>query len=300
MKKIEFNAVGVLLCFIGIAILSMLLFAAIGVIIALANQNLLDLSKLQNQDFIQSAIKSKSSLLIIQSLASIGMFLVPCLIAASIFKGYSLKESLHLYKPKASLLILAGTVLFFGVLMLSGLLGEINSLVPASEYWKNLEEVNLAAQKLLIQGEGTKDLLFSLFVVAFLPALLEELAFRGFGLHIFNRLFQNKHAAVVTQAVIFAFIHFNITQMLPIFGIGLLFGYLAYYTKSIWYGVLIHFLNNAFAVIALFYADKYEWAKTLNAEEHLSPLYYAIGLAVLGAGLYLFFKSTSKRQELAA
>jgi hypothetical protein len=298
MKRIELNALGVLLCFIGLAILSMLFFAAVGVFIVLMKDNLLDLSKLQDQAFIQEAIQTKSSLQIIQSFASIGMFLIPSIIAVRIFKGYSFIESLHLHKPKLTGILIAATLIFFGVLMLSGLLAEINSLVPTTAYWKNLETKNLAAQKLLIQGEGLKDLFFSLVVVAFLPAFLEELAFRGFGLHVFNRLSKNAHLSVFFQAVVFAFVHFNITQMLPIFGIGLLFGYLAFYTKSIWYGVIIHFLNNAFAVFALFYADKYAWAKSLNSEEHLSPIFYILGIGVLAFGLYIFFKKTNSKQEL--
>ena len=291
MKKIELNPLGVFLCFIGFALLAAVFMAALAMLIVLVNNGMFSMEKLQDPNMLQEVLRQKNALLIIQSFSAIGMFLIPCLLVPSLFKGYGFNQSLGLNKPKLIGMLWSGTLIFFGVLMLTGILHEINQLVPAPDYWVEKEAQNLAMQKLLIQGEGLPALFAAIFVVAVLPGVLEELTFRGLGMHIIKRMFKNAHIAVILQAVLFSVVHFNVTQLLPIFGIGLLFGYLAHYSGSIWYGVLIHFLNNSFAVVSLFYEDKYEWAKKLASEEHLTLLSYTTGLAILVLGIFLFIKS---------
>lgn len=262
MKKIQLNPLGVLLCFAGLTVISLLLFGQLGVLIASLLDSGFSLSDVLTDPIDVELLKNhKSSLYIFQVISTLGGFLVPGLVISYFVEGYSLKKFAHLAKAKPILLILSGTIIFYGALISIGLMHEINQLFPISDFWKSKELQNIAQQKALIEGQGISQLFTSLFVVALLPALLEEFAFRGVTLQLLDRTFRNKHAAIITQGILFGFMHFNMSQMLPIMGMGILFGYITYATKSIWYSVLIHFLNNAIAVIALFYADSYQWAK---------------------------------------
>ena len=290
MKKIRLNAFGVLLCYIGLAILSGLFFTIIAFIILMAQKGGLDMASLQDGSFQASLNQNKSALMLLQTFASIGVFLVPCILVVNIFEGYSSSNSLNIKTPKWEGILLSILVLFAGVLAVSASLASLNELIPVSDYWKSMEEENLALQRFLIKGDGITDLLLSLGVVAFMPALLEELTFRGLGQHLLQRIFKNGHVAVFLQAIVFSAIHFNMHQVLPIFAIGLLFGYLTLYSQSIWYGVILHFMNNAFAVIALFYEDKYTWAKNWGEDADLNPTFIAIGLLMCLIGLWVFFR----------
>jgi len=294
MKKIELNPFGVLLCFIGLTILCFLIFAAFGVAVAADTHDGFSLSAMSDPSNLDILKENKSALILIQSISTIGGFLLPGILVSTFFEGYSLKKVGHLARAKPALLFLCATVIFYGAIITIGLLHEINQLFPISAYWK-IKEVQVAAQqKALIQGTGIKDLLTSIVVVALLPALLEEFTFRGIALHIFDRTIGNKHVAILFQGIIFAFIHMNMGQLLPILGMGILFGYIAYESKSIWYTVLIHFLNNSLAVFALFYANQHGWAKKMSEDTAFPHWQYALGVVILTAGLYFFFKYVPK------
>ena len=118
---------------------------------------------------------------------------------------------------------------------------EINQLFPISDFWKSKELQNIAQQKALIEGQGISQLFTSLFVVALLPALLEEFAFRGVTLQLLDRTFRNKHAAIITQGILFGFMHFNMSQMLPIMGMGILFGYITMQPRA--YGIQCSYIS---------------------------------------------------------
>jgi membrane protease YdiL (CAAX protease family) len=293
MKKIELNSVGVLLCYVGLALISALVFSMSGIAVALLDNPDFSLALLQDHNALSETMSKKNSLITIQVFSSIGTFLIPALLVPVLFKGYSFKNSLHFNKPHPLLLVLCGTILFYGILILTVTLADLNALFPISEYWKSLEATNLAAQKLLIQGNSTTDLIVTLGVVALLPALVEEITFRGIALHLFDSVFKNKYVAIILQGAIFGAIHFNMGQILPIIGIGIVFGYIAYETKSIWYTVLLHFLNNSLAAISLFYADKYAWAKNLDTDQGLPLIHYILGFIALAIGFYLFYKYKS-------
>lgn len=295
MKKIQLNPLGVLLCFAGLTVISLLIFGQLGVFIAsLVDPNFSVKEILTVPVDIELLKNHKSALYIFQVVSTIGGFLIPGLLISLFVEGYEIKKFAHLVKANPILLLISASILFYGALICIGLLHEINELFPISEFWTTKEMQNIAQQNALIEGHGIGALLTSLFVVALLPALLEEFAFRGVALHILEKTLRNKHIAISIQGILFGLMHFNVSQMLPIIGMGIMFGYLTYATKSIWYSVLIHFLNNSLAVIALFYAKTYHWAEKMNANETLPYWQYGLGVILLCYGLYLFFKYTRK------
>jgi sodium transport system permease protein len=86
-----------------------------------------------------------------------------------------------------------------------------------------------------------------LLLLAVLPAVCEELAFRGFILSGFRRL-GRKWQAIVFSSLIFGFAHGVLQQSLIASLLGLLLGYLAIHSGSILPGILFHAVHNALAV----------------------------------------------------
>jgi len=83
--------------------------------------------------------------------------------------------------------------------------------------------------------------------VAVIPALVEELLFRGCILQAL--LPYGQGVAILTSSVLFGLMHQNPLQLLYTTVCGLVLGYAYVRTRSIWCSVLMHFVNNLFSVL---------------------------------------------------
>jgi membrane protease YdiL (CAAX protease family) len=96
------------------------------------------------------------------------------------------------------------------------------------------------------------QLLIALFVVVLLPAVGEEVLFRGIIQRKLVGLWGNYHVGIWVAAAIFSAIHFQFYGFLPRMMLGALFGYLYYWTGSLWVAILAHFVNNGFVLIMVY------------------------------------------------
>ncbi len=93
---------------------------------------------------------------------------------------------------------------------------------------------------------GLLPLVLNLFTYAVLPAVVEELVFRGWFVAALQPA--GERCALITSALLFGLAHGNLTQMPFAFMLGLLFGWLFLRTGRLWPSMVIHFLNNAMSV----------------------------------------------------
>ena len=95
----------------------------------------------------------------------------------------------------------------------------------------------------LISELAVLPLPVALIIVALTPAICEELVFRGF--------IQSKYEsqpiviAAVVNGLFFGMIHMNLHQFTYAFAMGIVFAYMVYYTRSVFAGILAHFVVNA-------------------------------------------------------
>lgn len=115
---------------------------------------------------------------------------------------------------------------------------------------------NQEKMSLLISGKDVASLALYLFVFAVLPALGEELLFRGVIMRFSYNSSNNIHFAILFSAALFAMAHQSVHNFLPIMLAGVLLGYLYYFSGSIWLSILAHFINNAFAIVVLVWQNK--------------------------------------------
>ena len=88
--------------------------------------------------------------------------------------------------------------------------------------------------------------------VAILPAIFEELFVRKGIIGVTKR--KGAIFAVVVSSLIFATIHMNVSQFIFAFLVGILFGIIRVKTNKLYPTMVLHFINNGFAIIeALFY-----------------------------------------------
>jgi len=140
------------------------------------------------------------------------------------------------------------------------------------------------------------DYLISVIIIAFLPAMFEEILFRGALQNLFSRWLKLPVLSIVITAIIFSAIHGSYLGFLSRFALGFILGWMYYRTGNIWLNIIGHFFNNAFAVTALyFYTKPGEKMDPSKMEDHF-PLW--IGLMSIAAvyALFLVFEKVSKKE----
>ena len=117
------------------------------------------------------------------------------------------------------------------------------------ENWMRIKEDSAAGlSRLLLKSAGVKDLIINLFVLAVIPALGEEMLFRGVLQQALCRIFRSGHWGIWIAAVLFSAIHFQFYGFLPRTILGLSFGYLFFWSRNLWLPVIAHFINNGLSV----------------------------------------------------
>lgn len=227
--------------------------------------------------------------------SSIISFIIPSLL----FGYYSSPRSLPYIglQRHISLVIFAGAVILLFVIMpFIGWLGELNAKANFGSWQKSLmrmEAIYNRALQLFLQMKTFGDLLINLLVMGLLPALGEEMFFRGSLQKVLIRLSNKPWLAIVASALIFAILHGTFFKILPIFMLGLLLGLVYHFTRNLWYTILIHFLNNAFAVLSVYYADRSEFLKKLAGDQFSVPLYGAFVSLIIGIAIIYYIKRKS-------
>jgi membrane protease YdiL (CAAX protease family) len=131
-----------------------------------------------------------------------------------------------------------------------------------------------------------KDLAVNLIMFCFLPALGEELFFRGALFSIIKEWTKKKHLTIFITAFLFSAIHLQFYGFLPRFLLGMGFGYLFVFTGSLWAPIFAHFLNNSMAVIAAFFF--YQGKSTIDQDDFGSVDSLALNVLSIVITLYIF------------
>lgn len=132
-------------------------------------------------------------------------------------------------------------------------LGTINQSLPLPESLRALEQTQMELiEKVLSGGLGVA---FNLLMLALVPAVCEELLFRGYAQRQFERGI-GIAGGVLCSGIIFGLYHLRFTQALPLSALGLYLAYLTWRTGSLWPAVLVHFANNAFSILVANYVAR--------------------------------------------
>ena len=127
------------------------------------------------------------------------------------------------------------------------------SWMNSIETWmRSSEDQATEITKAFLSTKSIGGLLGNLVIVAVLPALGEELLFRGLLQKLIKRMTGNGHAAIWITAALFSALHLQFFGFLPRLLLGALFGYLLEWTGMLWLPILAHFINNATGVITYF------------------------------------------------
>lgn len=141
------------------------------------------------------------------------------------------------------------------------------ALASLEETLKQMEDAAREATEMLAQAPTFGVMLINLVVMALVPALCEEISFRGVLLGLMDGrdsapsvsrpvLSRRTHIAIWVVGIIFSLVHFQFYGFVPRMLLGVVLGYLLAWTGSIWVPVVAHFTNNALVVI-LYYIEEH-------------------------------------------
>lgn len=136
---------------------------------------------------------------------------------------------------------------------------------------------------------GRTPLLWKLATLAIVPAICEELCFRGFLFRAF-RSAMGPAATIVVTATLFGMFHVLVRDALlferfpPTACLGLVLGWLAHRTGSVWPGMALHVINNAFVLLLPTLQPWLgNWAAAVEQHTHLPIMVLAIATVTLTA-----------------
>lgn len=241
---------------------------------------------------------------ILQIFSSIGTFIVPAWFFAR-FQGENPVGYFKLNTKFYPLLLVLTFILMFASSALLEWTQAINqemhlpAFLQDLEEWMRQQEDQLAQlTKQLLKMESASQLVLNLFMIALLPAIGEELVFRGCFQYIFTRLTKNAHWGIWISAIIFSAIHLQFYGFLPRMLLGACFGYLMFWSNNLWYPIIAHLINNGAAVIAAYvYQQQGKSIDSLSTPAVESPLIYMLSLFFTTATLWMFYRY-SQNQSL--
>ncbi|PIF06174.1 MAG: hypothetical protein CSA36_02935 [Draconibacterium sp.] len=239
-----------------------------------------------------------------QVVQSIGLFIIPPFIVAILFYG-NIREYLHLNSFFSINSLFLVVILMLFVAPFVNFIGEINQQMHLPEWmsgverWmKNSEEQAAQLTEAFLKMDTFGALLFNIIMIAVLPAIGEELLFRGVFQRIFADITHSHHGGIWIAAALFSAMHMQFYGFIPRLLLGVLFGYLLVWSGSMWLPIVAHFVNNALATIAVFMVDKGMVKPEVEDIGSTAESYYVAAISLVATVVLLWLiKKGGDRQK---
>ena len=233
---------------------------------------------------------------IANAFASIIGFGVPALVVAYFTKG-SFASNLGFKSIASEKQVGIVILLAFTGLILSGALGDLTDKITFSSsirtWATDLEAQYKKALMAMTQMRSIGDLILAIVAIAVVPAIVEELYFRATLQKIIIDWSGKPLLAIVITAILFSAFHFSYFGFLSRMSLGIVLGLIYYYTKTIWLPILMHFVNNAIGVSALYAVRNNPKKIDQVMDSNLTFYWVFIGLVAL----VILFKQLKKTTD---
>ncbi|MBK9730820.1 MAG: CPBP family intramembrane metalloprotease [Chitinophagaceae bacterium] len=256
---------------------------------------------LTNTNGVAMNANQVNAIKLLQFMSSLGGFFVPAILFALLkFPGGDFLRLRRKFTPwllplAALVLAFAGPFISFTYL-LNQQLDLPAFLDPIEKMIRDSADSNEKLTSLFLKMPTVADLFINLIVVAVIPAIAEELFFRGCVQQVMKEWLKNAHIAIWITAFIFSFIHFEFYGFVPRMLLGGLLGYLFYWSGNLWVPIIAHgFINGGQIVLA--YLHEHGSIQFDIAGDDALPAYAIIICTFLLAGLLFLFRKVSDRRK---
>ena len=205
---------------------------------------------------------AKMPMLILLGVSAVGTFIITPAWVVHKYAKIELKKFIRIpkYYVRAALLTIVLIISFSGintVIIEWNKSLELPTFLSEFEHYVQEQEVKLAElTEFLTEFDNTGHFLLCILVIAIIPAVGEEFLFRGVLQNILRISVKNPHIAIWASALIFSIFHNQFYGLIPRMLLGAIFGYLYYWSGSLFLPVLGHFINNGLSLVLMFLFQK--------------------------------------------
>lgn len=261
-----------------------------GILYAQYGKNAMDVGAL-----LANASDNLNTVRTVQMIASILCFGAPALL----FSRYK-KQHLFGYafasKPANRLLWLLAPLLVLTIYPFLNVLYMLNQKSFLGNIMVEQQEQYQLFVEALLSPKTVGYFLFNFLVIAILPAVVEEAFFRG----AMQRLFAEKwniHIAVSVTALVFSLIHFEFSAFLPRVFLGMLLGYVFYFSGNIWLAIFMHLFNNGKEITLMYLKNTGIIEGKLSDAPAMPPVSELLAYSILFVILGVVFYYRSKKEK---
>ena len=211
--------------------------------------------------------------------------------------------SIKIFPINSTPVILVLLLTFFFMILNSGVI-EWNKSINFPEFMNSFETWAFNKEKelekitmFLVSFENNWEFLFGILSIALIPGICEEYLFRGVLQKNFYLISKNIHIAVWLSAFFFSALHLQFYGFFPRMLLGVLFGYIYYWSGSILYPMIAHIFNNFFSLTIFYFSQKGLLNENFEVSVNSSPK-IPIALIIISAVLFIGFMYLLRRYFL--
>jgi membrane protease YdiL (CAAX protease family) len=169
-------------------------------------------------------------------------------------------------------------------------LSWLNALIPVPEVFSNMQNTQMEMIEQYLRGDHF--MLITLFHVALVPAICEETLYRGYVMSAFQKSW-GIWPAIFFSGLLFGLYHVQLSNLIPLATLGMLFAYVTWVSKSIYPAIVAHFVNNGGSVLMGTYYPDSAFAEI--TPEAMPPLWAVIpSLLITAYIVYWLYKQHTK------
>lgn len=141
------------------------------------------------------------------------------------------------------------------------------------------------------------EFLMAIAIMAFFPALFEEVFFRGALQNLLERWWRAPLLAVLVTSLLFSLIHMSVFLFLSRALLGFVLGLMYQRSRNLWVNIIAHFLNNTVALIQLFWISKHGQKIEVDKLDPKVPIWGALIAIGITYGLFVLFEKVSEKNR---
>lgn len=170
--------------------------------------------------------------------------------------------------------------------------------IKSGEVFRQMEETASQTMKGFLSNTTPLGLTINIIVIALLPAIMEEVFFRGAMQRTMINLVKYRFLGILLTSIIFSLLHFQLFSCIPRVFLGLFLGYLYVISQNIIVPIIFHFINNLTVVVGsyLFYSNLIEFDINKLGSVY-NPLLFIISILLIGS-IFIYEKKKAKKIQI--
>tara|TARA_B100002051_G_scaffold131386_2_gene124910 strand:- start:2241 stop:3026 length:786 start_codon:yes stop_codon:yes gene_type:complete len=245
------------------------------------DSNILESKDLENKQYV-------NSLKFMQLFSGLGIFIIPMFLYS-----YLVTFDFKFRKVIRQNVMLIITIMLI-ITPFVAMITQLNLSIKTPNWANQIDAQTNLTIIALLKMDSIIDLVFNLLVIAIIPAIGEEIFFRGYLQQKLIKWIRSPHIGIIITAILFSIIHFQFSGLIPRFILGVLLGYIFYWSSSLWIPIIAHFVNNAqVLIISYVYKDINNSMLSTNIDV-ASGLFSFFGASLL---LYIFYKNSNLKNK---